>query len=153
MKQQLRNAEDSAPSVDDQRWLVKGKVLADTKLLKDYDLSTTSNTITMMLKPGAVYPPVKEEAQAPPLLRLNTSDIPPPVLVGPVHSPISTTSFQTKVQEVEFWKKTLDGLVLQFEGDREAAVKVWEQWFGSSKHWLTPSLVAKIREEVDVLAM
>lgn len=154
LKQQLRTENpETAPAVDDQRWLVKGKVLADTKLLKEYDLPT--KTITLMLKPGATYPPIsaKEEAAAPPLLRLNTSDIPPPVLVGPVHDPLSTTAFQSKLQQVEFWKKTLEGLTLQFDGDRDAAVKVWETWFGASKHWLTPNLVAKIREEVDVLAM
>lgn len=131
--------------------------MADTKLLKDYDLSTTNGSITMMLKPGAIYPPVSvsstPEVAAPPLLRLNTSDIPPPVMVGHQHEPISSIALQSKIQDPVFWKKTLEGLTMQFDGDRDASEKVWEQWFGASKQWLTPNLVGKIREEVGVLAM
>ena len=148
LKQQLRKEQSTAPLADDQRWLLKGKVMADTKLLRDYDVT---GPINLMLKPGATYPPKEEASNAPPMLRLNTSDIPPPETIGHIHDPISTTEFQAKVQQVQFWQKTLEHLRISFDGDEHAAVQVWEQWFGSSKHWLTPNLIAKIREDCNVL--
>lgn len=45
------------PPADAQRLLLKGKVLADSKLLKEYDLADGA-TITMMAKPGGASPPV-----------------------------------------------------------------------------------------------
>lgn len=51
IKKQLA-AQPRAPSADIQRLLLKGKALADAKLLKEYDISDGA-TINLMIKPGS----------------------------------------------------------------------------------------------------
>jgi hypothetical protein len=51
LKQNVGESTDSAPSPEFQRLLLKGKALADSKLLKEYGL-TDGSVINMVLKPG-----------------------------------------------------------------------------------------------------
>lgn len=59
IKERLAAEHSRAPSVDVQRLLLKGKVLADGKLLKEYLLSTgvaeEGITLSLMIKPGASW--------------------------------------------------------------------------------------------------
>jgi len=51
-------AQPRAPPADAQRLLLKGKALADTKLLKEYDVKD-GDTINLMVKPGFHWDPTK----------------------------------------------------------------------------------------------
>lgn len=53
LKQQLVKSDSSAPPIDSQRWLYKGKALADNKLLKEYDHIKPNDTIHLMVKPSS----------------------------------------------------------------------------------------------------
>lgn len=55
IKSQLA-AEAGAPPADAQRLLLKGKALADAKLLKEYDVKD-GDTVTLMVKPGFAWDP------------------------------------------------------------------------------------------------
>ncbi|KAG8877163.1 hypothetical protein FRB98_006852 [Tulasnella sp. 332] len=56
IKAQLAKEHLRAPVSDDQRLLLKGKVLADAKLLKEYPISSDSTTnITLMTKQGSTW--------------------------------------------------------------------------------------------------
>ena len=56
VKSQLASAHPSAPPVDVQRLLLKGKALADNKLLKEYSIKD-GDVINLMVKPGANWDP------------------------------------------------------------------------------------------------
>jgi UV excision repair protein RAD23 len=67
IKAQLAAEHPRAPSADDQRLLLKGKVLADAKLLKEYPISASLSEptlITLMAKPGSNW--TGEERTSPP---------------------------------------------------------------------------------------
>ena len=55
IKSQLA-AEPGAPPADVQRLLLKGKALADAKLLKEYDVND-GDTVNLMVKPGFQWDP------------------------------------------------------------------------------------------------
>lgn len=56
VKSQLSSAHTSAPPTDVQRLLLKGKALADNKLLKEYSIKD-GDVINLMVKPGANWDP------------------------------------------------------------------------------------------------
>lgn len=49
-------SQSSAPPADIQRLLLKGKALADTKLLKEYTIKD-GDTVNLMIKPGHIWDP------------------------------------------------------------------------------------------------
>ncbi|KAF8155991.1 hypothetical protein B0H34DRAFT_715711 [Crassisporium funariophilum] len=57
-------AQPSAPPADVQRLLLKGKVLADGKLLKEYGIKD-GDTVNLMLKPGSNWDPTQPSAPSP----------------------------------------------------------------------------------------
>lgn len=60
-------AQAGAPPADAQRLLLKGKALADAKLLKEYDLADGA-VVHLMIKPGAIAsPPAPAPAPAAPV--------------------------------------------------------------------------------------
>lgn len=68
IKLQLEKDHLRAPTADSQRLLIKGKVLADNKLLKEYPISTDSSsptTITLMTKPGSTWTGEERAASSP----------------------------------------------------------------------------------------
>lgn len=58
IKSQLSTAHATAPPSDALRLLVKGKALADTKLLKEYNVQD-GDTVNLMVKPGVSWDPTK----------------------------------------------------------------------------------------------
>ncbi|KAH9006123.1 hypothetical protein EDB86DRAFT_3061254 [Lactarius hatsudake] len=66
-------AQSHAPPADAQRLLLKGKALADAKLLQEYNVQD-GDTINLMVKPGVDWDPTKSPAR-PALLSV---DVPPP---------------------------------------------------------------------------
>jgi hypothetical protein len=77
----LLAAQPRAPPADAQRLLLKGKALADAKLLRDYDVADGA-TLTLSLKPGTVWDPSAAPTPAPKTMPaptpLNTSMAAPP---------------------------------------------------------------------------
>lgn len=55
IKEQLASEHSRAPPADVQRLLIKGKVLADNKLLKEYDGVGDGTILSLMVKPGTVW--------------------------------------------------------------------------------------------------
>ncbi|KIJ36714.1 hypothetical protein M422DRAFT_179033 [Sphaerobolus stellatus SS14] len=86
IKQQLAS-QSRAPSADIQRLLLKGKVLADAKLLKEYGVAEGA-VINLMVKPGSHWDGT-ETAPAPALL---TSAAPSPAIPSPHHRPSRSAS-------------------------------------------------------------
>jgi len=58
IKSQLSTTHATAPPSDSQRLLVKGKALADAKLLKEYNVQD-GDTVNLMVKPGVNWDPTK----------------------------------------------------------------------------------------------
>jgi UV excision repair protein RAD23 len=56
IKSQLSSTHATAPPVDAQRLLVKGKALVDSKLLKEYNVQS-GDTVNLMVKPGIKWDP------------------------------------------------------------------------------------------------
>jgi len=56
LKSQLANSHPSAPPSDAQRLLLKGKALADNKLVKEYSIKD-GDVINLMVKPGTNWDP------------------------------------------------------------------------------------------------
>ncbi|PFH45283.1 hypothetical protein AMATHDRAFT_71858 [Amanita thiersii Skay4041] len=56
IKAQLSRTHASAPAPDAQRLLLKGKALADNKLLKEYNIKE-GDTVTLVVKPGVDWDP------------------------------------------------------------------------------------------------
>ncbi|KAI9632323.1 uncharacterized protein MKK02DRAFT_20387 [Dioszegia hungarica] len=63
LKSLVAASSPSAPSVDSQRLLLKGKALADNKLLKEYDIAEGS-TVHLVLKPTSVPIPAPAAAES-----------------------------------------------------------------------------------------
>ncbi|KAG8982699.1 hypothetical protein FRB93_007920 [Tulasnella sp. JGI-2019a] len=66
IKAKLTQEHPRAPEADDQRLLLKGKVLADAKLLKEYPISTDATNITLMTKPGSTWTGEERKTQTSP---------------------------------------------------------------------------------------
>ncbi|KAK7676400.1 hypothetical protein QCA50_011465 [Cerrena zonata] len=79
IKSQLAN-EAGAPPADVQRLLLKGKALADAKLLKEYDVKD-GDTLNLMVKPGYQWDPSKVSSGA-------TTETPP--------TPVGSTAQELK---------------------------------------------------------
>ncbi|KXN85832.1 hypothetical protein AN958_10718 [Leucoagaricus sp. SymC.cos] len=62
IKNQLATKHDTAPPSDSQRLLVKGKALADAKLLKEYNVQD-GDTVNLMVKPGVNWDPSKPKEE------------------------------------------------------------------------------------------
>lgn len=74
-------SQSGAPPVDVQRLLLKGKALADAKLLKEYNIKD-GDTVNLMVKPGYEWKP----SAGPPKLEIPASEPEPPA-----EEPASTT--------------------------------------------------------------
>lgn len=213
LKQLLCQSDSSAPPVESQRLVYKGKALVDSKLLQEYESIQTGETIHLIIKPKAgvsslasserpssviVEPgtPVLEKDQEIPSFsdekpgsklknEVNESklamkipkitmdsgadSIETPFIsrsrsgsihTNPMYSPHLgiSESFKTIVTSDNFWIKTREFLESQFSspvggpGENNAR-QLWEHWFNSSKEWLSPSEIARIREATGISGM
>lgn len=64
-----------------------------------------------------------------------------------------SAAFLDTITSPSLWTDTHAMLIERFKGDEEAARKVFEAWFGSTKIWLTPSQISKIRDETGITGM
>ena len=89
-----------APPADVQRLLVKGKVLADGKLLKEYDVKD-GDTVNLMVKPGFHWDPtaVKEKATPEPAVASNDAN-PPPITLVPEQKDAKTRTGHARIPSV-----------------------------------------------------
>lgn len=78
------STQPNAPPADAQRLLLKGKALADAKLLQEYNVQD-GGTINLMVKPGVDWDPTKSP-EPPALLSVETSSTPAASAKKRVHS-------------------------------------------------------------------
>jgi hypothetical protein len=169
-------AQPGAPPAANQRLVLKGKALADSKLLKEYDLADGA-VIHLMMKPGSVPvpPPVNTSLSATPSAG---SSIPPrsPTRADAPHltlttaadgaqptevpegldfddaappSPISSKAFHDTASSPEFWGKVHALCHDEFAHPSDADT-VFDTFLVAMKGRLTASESAKIRDVVGV---
>ncbi|WWC59943.1 uncharacterized protein I303_102506 [Kwoniella dejecticola CBS 10117] len=180
LKAQIAKSNSSAPSVDTQRLLLKGKALSDNKLLKEYDIKD-GTILHLMVKVStasasapakdltsdeATFPPPSSASPAPPALTITTSidnastagtsmpltniDSAAPPL-GPQPS-VSSASFHQTISDPQFWQKIHALCVSEFPLEDEADA-AWETFLVSMKGKLSAGEAAKIRDVVGVTGM
>ncbi|KAL1410210.1 hypothetical protein Q8F55_004215 [Vanrija albida] len=171
-------AAPGAPPADAQRLLLKGKVLADAKLLKEYDLADGA-VLTLMAKPGAKVakepspPPTPAAAIAPPSSSHSrtsshgtvpnltiTTDTPgasptevPEYQLSEQPSPsLSTAAFHSSIANPDFWQK-LHTLAQTEFASQDDADYVLDTFLVAMKGRLSATEAAKIRDVVGVAGM
>ncbi|EKM57601.1 uncharacterized protein PHACADRAFT_170838 [Phanerochaete carnosa HHB-10118-sp] len=95
IKTQLAS-ETGAPPADVQRLLLKGKALADAKLLKEYDVKD-GDTVNLMVKPGFAWDPA---APPKPEAKLAPADSPPMITLVPEPKESRTRSGHQRIPSV-----------------------------------------------------
>lgn len=164
-------AAPGAPPADAQRLLLKGKVLADAKLLKEYDLADGA-VLTLMAKPGAKVakeptpPPVAAAAATPAVRAAVAHDLPQLTITtdspgaGPTDVPeyqqneqpspaLSTAAFHAAIANPDFWQK-LHALAQTEFASRDDADYVLDTFLVAMKGRLSATEAAKIRDVVGV---
>ncbi|KAI0251175.1 hypothetical protein BJV78DRAFT_1126828 [Lactifluus subvellereus] len=151
-------AEPRAPPADAQRLLLKGKALADAKLLKEYSVQG-GDTINLMVKPGVDWDPTKapeppaqlfsptpvETASltpTPPAKRRGHSRI-PSVVLSPSPTPSSPLEKPQDIQLVD-----ADGFTLSAEMPIEPAIpqSTYRTTVSQPEYW--EKLLAFLRNEL-----
>lgn len=160
------------PEADSQRLLIKGKALADNKLLMEYELADGAviNLIAKAAAPVAAAPapsqvptpPVTrksgEKAAAPPSLTI-TTDAPGAEatdmrydLTPEPPSPVSGASFHNTLSSPLFWQKIHALCQEEFSNEAEADTVV-DTFLVSVKSRISASEAALIRDTVGVAGM
>lgn len=62
IKSQLSTTHNTSPPADAQRFIIKGKALADSKLLKEYNVQD-GDTVSLMVRPGINWDPSKPKEE------------------------------------------------------------------------------------------
>ncbi|BEI80227.1 hypothetical protein CcaverHIS002_0107560 [Cutaneotrichosporon cavernicola] len=161
-----------APAPDLQRLLLKGKALADAKLLKEYDIpdGAVINLLAKAPSPSAPAPsqiapePIKgmspgrpSHLRAPSLTITTTdamnidADFASDVSPEPP-SPVSGANFHRTLSAPDFWHKVHNLCQDEFRIEAEADT-VFDCFLMSVKNRLSASETAKIRDEVGVTGM
>ncbi|GAA5899187.1 hypothetical protein JCM6882_009278 [Rhodosporidiobolus microsporus] len=179
LKAQLSSAEAAAPPPEAQRWILKGKSMGDSKLLKEFPVEEGSTINLMVTKTASPAPPPAtasadadpSDAPAVPALTLSepsTSAAPPsevPMEADLDALPLSTSAstepashaglseqFLASVSSPELWEEVRGVVEKRFETGAEAQ-KVWEAMFGGAREWISPNQKALVRERVGYSAM
>lgn len=180
LKALLVAQEPSAPPVEAQRWILKGKAMGDAKLLKEFAGVEDGAVVNLMIKatPTPLVPvsaptdePVPMDGIEVPALTLSSPLPSPNPAAGPASSrpplSISTTSIPVvapardlptgiaaTISDPALWSDAYDLLRKRFGEARESDVReVWEAWFGGAQGWIEPGAKALIRERVGISAM
>ncbi|QRV76782.1 ubiquitin family protein [Ceratobasidium sp. AG-Ba] len=167
-----------APPADAQRLLLKGKALADNKLLREYDIGDGA-TINLLVKPGVDWTgeekPMSTLDKAPGHLRIPSQDnmAIPSVVLSPIPDPegrapsphalaldatpppLSSSvrpSYHQTIASPEFWDKLHAFLSTEFS-NREDADGAFESFLIASKEQLTAGEIAKIRDATGIIGM
>ncbi|KAF8524269.1 hypothetical protein BU17DRAFT_84868 [Hysterangium stoloniferum] len=180
IKQQLAS-QPRAPAAGVQRLLLKGKALADAKLLKEYGV-TDGATINLMVKPGTDWDG-SETLSATKEISLSPSNKPlspdstgiPAVVISSesaasgTHSSIplelntsfpcaaqpsmtEVSTFHTTISSPGFWDRLHLFLRTEF-ANKDDAGAAFEQFLVASKGSLSVGEIAKIRDQVGVVGM
>lgn len=160
LKQALVQKDSSAPAPEAQRWILKGKAMSDTKLLKEFDVQSGAVVNLMVSKsvPAAASSSSTSSDDPPAVVLTTESGREKPagkVAEGGASSGPSAAeseAFVRAISDASLWKDTLEQLKARFSNERDA-VKVWEAWLSSSLHWMSASDKARIREATGVSAM
>jgi hypothetical protein len=163
LKANVASSSSTAPRAEFQRLLLKGKALADAKLVKEYGIAEGA-TVNMVLKPKEPVPqpgaipsltisdadPAAEgttSTSAFPARPLTTLDISSPAnQPGPSNS---TAEFHNTIADPEFWKKVYALCQSEFLSDHEAD-GCWHAFLGGVRTKLSPGEIAKIQDAVGV---
>ncbi|KAG9127205.1 hypothetical protein FRC07_000250 [Ceratobasidium sp. 392] len=169
-----------APPADAQRLLLKGKALADSKLLQEYEIGDGA-TINLLVKPGVDWTGEEKPmastvaVEKPGHLRIpSQSDMAiPSVTLSPIPDPegrapsphalaldatpppLSSSvrpSYHQTIASPEFWDK-LHGFLSQEFSNREDADGAFESFLIASKEQLTAGEIAKIRDSTGIIGM
>ncbi|KAL8279777.1 hypothetical protein RQP46_007872 [Phenoliferia psychrophenolica] len=153
LKALLCSLEPTAPPVEQQRWILKGKSMGDAKLVREFPVEDGS-VINLMLNkaappPATVVPDLvlsSSDDPTRPALAISTDDISPP--------PPPPTGIPAVVGKPELWVETFEVLKRHFGEGRDAeAREVWESWLGAAQGWIQPGEKALIRERTGISAM
>ncbi|KAJ7126299.1 hypothetical protein C8R44DRAFT_781556 [Mycena epipterygia] len=173
-------AEPHGPPAASQRLLLKGKALADAKLVKEYPVSD-GDTVNLVLKAMPADTPPTLALDPSPKLSPSPSPAPtaprrhqriPSVVLSP--SPSSETpgataditltldnspsalpelsAYHVAIADPEFWQDLLVFLRTKFPTDADAQL-AFEDFLRASKGTLTASEIARIRDRVGVIGM
>ncbi|KAF8962562.1 hypothetical protein BDZ97DRAFT_2021663 [Flammula alnicola] len=166
-------AQPTAPPADVQRLLLKGKALADGKLLKEYTIKA-GDTVNLMVKPGHHWDPTATTTTATadhqriPSVVLSpspSSDSPGSVekdimltldagvLPSPVTQPETMSTYHEVVANPEFWERLHAFLKCARIQDRCRYLSGIRDFLRAAKGSLTASEIAKIRDTVGVVGM
>ncbi|CAK9786075.1 hypothetical protein CC85DRAFT_300726 [Cutaneotrichosporon oleaginosum] len=180
LKKAVAAADAAAPAPDLQRLLVKGKALADAKLLKEYDLvdgavinllakaAPAASTAAPAPAPSQVAPdkvkgpdriaPARPSHLRAPSLTITTTDsmdidaeFASDVSPEPP-SPVSGANFHRTLSSPDFWHK-VHALCQDEFGNEAEADTVFDNFLMSVKNRLSASETAKIRDEVGITGM
>lgn len=171
----------AVPPATHQRWLLKGKALADGSLLREYALEEGA-TVVLMIKAGYVAPPspaptadasastapqpiASEPAPADPtapsaIPTLTLSDpssssphaLPPTSFTSPTALPPSEAHYHSIISQPSFWTG-LDAYLKGQFGEVADAERFWEVVLLGQKRWLKEGEVARIRDETGITGM
>ncbi|GAA5964680.1 hypothetical protein JCM21900_000329 [Sporobolomyces salmonicolor] len=182
LKAQLSAADETAPPPEAQRWILKGKAMGDSKLLKEFAIQDGTVINLMVTKTGPATPSTSSPSAAdpadapapsnsavpaltlsmpssssnPPQLSLKTDlDSLPLATSTSADNPSVTGSseaFLASVSSPELWQDVRDVVEKRFPNGGEAQ-KAWEAMFSGCQQWISPNQKALIRERVDYSAM
>ncbi|KAF8888520.1 hypothetical protein BD779DRAFT_1523311 [Infundibulicybe gibba] len=157
-----------APPAHAQRLLLRGKALADTKLLREYPLAD-GDTLNLAVKPNSARLPrptarVSQHQRIPSVvLSPSPSSEAPPGAVErditltldaatPPAMPDELDAYHRVVASPAFWTRVKAFLEPEF-GTPADALLAFEDFLCAVKGALTPSEIARIRDEVGVVGM
>lgn len=178
----LLASQPRAPHADAQRLVLKGKALADPKLLKEYNIKD-GDIVNLMIKPGHTWDPnaasTADSMSIPDDLKPGHARI-PSVVLSPSPSSVSLSSEYNKPPDINltldtssiptasaestdtayhamisnptFWEDLL-ALLKSKSKNPDHVLAAFEDFFCASKGKLTATEIAKIREVVEVYGM
>ncbi|BGP32060.1 hypothetical protein JCM10296v2_003839 [Rhodotorula toruloides] len=171
LKAELSAKEAEAPAPQAQRWILKGKAMGDTKLLKEF--AVQDGTVVNLMVTKTTAPPAASTSSDPsdvPALTLSepsSSSNPPQVSLARDldHLPLTTSTsadnpqlagesdaFLSSVSSASLWQDVRNVCEARFDRKDEAQ-RVWEGMFAGAREWISPNDKALIREQVGYSAM
>ncbi|BGP24632.1 ubiquitin family protein [Rhodotorula toruloides] len=172
LKAELSAKESDAPAPQAQRWILKGKAMGDTKLLKEFAVQDGTVVNLMVTKATAPTPATSSSSDPTdvPALTLSepSSSINPPQVSlsrDLDHLPLTTSTsaddpqlagesdaFLSTISSPSLWRDVRNVCEARFD-KKDEAQRVWEGMFAGARDWISPNDKALIREHVGYSAM